>query len=563
MKFTKAIKQVMSENPNYGTRLQQAQRLAQKWQKLGLMQNLDNPKDMLIRTNTAIMLENQAKQILRESNYTSTAQYHEQWVGVAMPLVRRFIHKLAAKDFVTIQAMSQPAGLVFFLDHQFASNRKGINSGDSIYGTVFSGQSGSAQYVMDTNLSAGLYKAGRWGYSLNNEEYTNADASDYATSKSFEGYHYRHDTMFSSKYASELASGSMKLISIPIASFVSPDLNGVQSFHLTSTDTNSSNPGCIIETFNQYTRINGDNITFVVKTGDSGSFVGGLTCSYHKQPLSYDRGDFEYQGNDLQTDDINIPEVQFRLTQKPIVPETRKMKATWTQQLIDDLNAFLAIDGEQQISNQLTDQITLETDLEIVSMIGKGAIESGNVGYFSIRPGDEVKSINPTNGNVTFERNAGYMIQDRPSWFRNIGVPMQKVSNMIHQKSGKGGANFAIVSPTLATVLQSIEGFNINTDGTQDWMDAGFSQIGTFRNRYRIYKNPYSVDDNTMIMGYRGTGFLDFGAAYCPYIPLIMLPNIMQPTNLTPTKGVYTRYAKTMLRKDYYGVIYVAGLQTL
>lgn len=109
MKFTKAIKQVMSENPNYGTRLQQAQRLAAKWQKLGLMQNLDNPKDMLIRTNTAIMLENQAKQILRESNYTSTAQYHEQWVGVAMPLVRRFIHKLAAKDFVTIQALSQPA----------------------------------------------------------------------------------------------------------------------------------------------------------------------------------------------------------------------------------------------------------------------------------------------------------------------------------------------------------------------------------------------------------------------------------------------------------------------
>jgi len=100
----------------------------------------------------------------------------------------------------------------------------------------------------------------------------------------------------------------------------------------------------------------------------------------------------------------------------------------------------------------LTDQITLETDLEIVSMIGKGAIESGNVGYFSIRPGDEVKSIDP-NGNVTFEQNKGYMIQDRPSWFRNIGVPMQKVSNMIHQKSGKGGANFAIVSPTLATVL--------------------------------------------------------------------------------------------------------------
>jgi len=221
------------------------------------------------------------------------------------------------------------------------------------------------------------------------------------------------------------------------------------------------------------------------------------------------------------------------------------------------LNAFLAIDGEQEISNQLTDQITLETDLELVSLIGKGAIESGNRGYFSVRPGYELSNVDPVNGTATFTHNPNYAIQDRPSWFRNIGVPMQKISNMIHMKTGKGGANFAIVSPTLATVLETIEGFVANTDGTSEWIEAGFTQVGTFRNRYRIYKNPYSVADNMMIMGYRGTGFLDFGAAYCPYIPLIMLPNIMEPTNLTPTKGVYTRYAKTMLRKDYYGALFV------
>jgi len=190
------------------------------------------------------------------------------------------------------------------------------------------------------------------------------------------------------------------------------------------------------------------------------------------------------------------------------------------------LNAFLAIDGEQEISNQLTDQITLETDLELVSLIGKGAIESGNHGYFSVRPGYELSSVD-SNGAATFALNGGYAIQDKPSWFRNIGVPMQKISNMIHMKTGKGGANFAIVSPTLATVLETIEGFVANTDGTSEWIEAGFTQVGTFRNRYRIYKNPYAVADNMMIMGYRGTGFLDFGAAYCPYIPLIMLPNIM------------------------------------
>jgi len=189
------------------------------------------------------------------------------------------------------------------------------------------------------------------------------------------------------------------------------------------------------------------------------------------------------------------------------------------------LNAFLAIDGEQEISNQLTDQITLETDLELVSLIGKGGIESQNHGYFSVRPGYELESV--ISGVATFAKNEQYAIQDKPSWFRNIGIPMQKISNMIHQKTGKGGANFAIVSSTLATVIETIEGFSANTDGTQEWMEAGFTQVGTFRNRYRIYKNPYAVADNMMIMGYRGTGFLDFGAAYCPYIPLIMLPNIM------------------------------------
>lgn len=570
MKFTKAIKQVMNENPNYGTRLQQAERLAEKWQKLGLMQNLNNPKDMLIRTNTAIMLENQAKQILREANYTSTAQYHEQWVGVAMPLVRRFIHKLAAKDFVTIQAMSQPAGLVFFLDHQFASTRKQFTKGDSIYGTQFYSNSveggGSYNYVMDTSLNAGLYGAGRWGYSLNDIK-AYSTVTPYSTSD-IKPYLYQNDSGFASGSMyregglhTEILDGRVKLLSMPLSAFTTPDLNGYQAFHITNTSSDATTHGnYITKVFQQYTRINGDAIEFLVLTKGTGSYTSVTTCSYHKQPVTYDRGDFQYHDTNL-----NIPEVQFKLTQKPIVPQTRKMKATWTQQLIDDLNAFLAIDGQQEISNQLTDQITLETDLQLVSMIGKGAIESGNTGYFSVRTGYELTGVDAS-GTATFVKNDSYAIQDRPMWFRNIGVPMQKVSNMIHQKTGKGGANFAIVSPTLATVLQTTEGFiasGATMDGKSDWMDAGFSQVGSFRNRYRIYKNPFSVDDNSMIMGYRGTGFLDFGAAYCPYIPLIMLPNIMQPTNLTPTKGVYTRYAKTMLRKDYYGIVYVEGLESV
>lgn len=555
MRFTQAIKNVIDQNPNYGTRLQQAEKIAQKWQALGLMEGLDKPKDALLRTNVAIMLQNQAKQILRQANYTSTTQFHEQWVGIAMPLVRRFAHKLASKDFVTIQAMSQPTGLVFFIDHQFGSTRKGFTAGDSIYGTKFSGTSGSAAYTMDTDVTAGLYGAGKWGYSLNQELATVTSITP--TSKSsITAADYQNDTRFSTKYATELASGSIKKLAFAYPS--DADLNGYDSFYIYNGVASGSTANYIRNIFKEYTKINGSNIEFLILTGANAAWSGNVTMSYHRQPTTYDRGDFEYKGTD-----IAIPEVQFKLTQKPIVPQTRKMKATWTQELIDDLNALLAIDGEQQISNQLTDQIVLETDLELIAMIGKGGIQSSNHGYFSVRPGYELTGNPADNGGVATFAKSDYAIQSKADWFKNIAIPMQKVSNMIHQKTGKGGANFAIVSPTLATVLETMEGFTMNTDGESEWMDGGLTAIGSYKSKYKIYKNPYSVADNAMIMGYRGTGFLDFGAAYCPYIPLIMLPNVMQPTNLTPTKGVYTRYAKTMLRKDYYGAVFIQGLQTL
>jgi hypothetical protein len=160
-------------------------------------------------------------------------------------------------------------------------------------------------------------------------------------------------------------------------------------------------------------------------------------------------------------------------------------------------------------------------------MIGKGGIQSGNHGYFSVRPGYELTGNPADNGGVATFAKTDYAIQSKADWFKNIAIPMQKVSNMIHQKTGKGGANFAIVSPTLATVLETMEGFTMNADGESEWMDGGLTAIGSYKSKYKIYKNPYSVADNAMIMGYRGTGFLDFGAAYCPYIPLIMLPNVM------------------------------------
>jgi hypothetical protein len=149
-------------------------------------------------------------------------------------------------------------------------------------------------------------------------------------------------------------------------------------------------------------------------------------------------------------------------------------------------------------------------------------------------------------------------------WFQTLGTKMQKLSNRIHQLTLRGGANFLVCSPTVATILESIPGFAANTDGDASKMEYAFGiqKAGQLNNRYTVYKNPYMVE-NTILMGYRGSQFLETGAVFAPYIPLIMTPLIYDPETFVPRKGLMTRYAKKMLRPEYYGKIYVSGLNSL
>jgi hypothetical protein len=229
------------------------------------------------------------------------------------------MHKLSAKDFVTVQAMSQPTGLVFFIDHQFGTTRKGFTAGDSIYGTSFVGSSGDFNYQMDTDTTKGMYGAGKWGYSLNNVTASYLlGAITPVSQSSVTAADYQNDTRFSVSYASQLADGRIKKLTIATPTYA--DKNGFDAFYIYNAVASGSNAGYIVKQFKEYTRIGTSTLDFIVLTGHSGSWTDGVTLSYHKQPLTYDRGDFEYRGDDLQSDDIGIPEVQFKLTQKPIVP---------------------------------------------------------------------------------------------------------------------------------------------------------------------------------------------------------------------------------------------------
>jgi hypothetical protein len=196
----------------------------------------------------------------------------------------------------------------------------------------------------------------------------------------------------------------------------------------------------------------------------------------------------------------------------------------------------------------------MEIDLEILDMLIEDA--AAGTEYWSAVSNQTIS----TNG--TFSTSNYYNTQGQ--WFQTLGTKIQKLSNKIHQLTLRGGANFIVTSPTVATILESIPGFASTSNGEADQMEYAFGvqKIGTVNGRYKVYKNPY-MTENLMLMGYRGSQFLETGAVFAPYIPLIMTPLVYDPETFTPRKGLLTRYAKKMLRPEFYAKIYVSGLNTI
>jgi hypothetical protein len=204
----------------------------------------------------------------------------------------------------------------------------------------------------------------------------------------------------------------------------------------------------------------------------------------------------------------------------------------------------------------LSDYISLEIDLEILDMLKANALTTE---YWSANIGEEYNSNAGTWNTAVNPQSLAYQ---KNTWFQTLGVKMNKVSNKIHQLTLRGGANFIVASPDVCTILESIPGFVVNADKDSMKFAAGVSAVGSMSNRYTVYKNPY-MTSNEILMGFRGNNFLETGAVYAPYVPLIMTPLVYDPQNFTPRRGVMTRYAKKMVRPEYYGKIYVKDLQNI
>lgn len=517
-----------------------------KWEKTGLLDGIKNDYE---KNSIAVLLENQAKQLIEESSRTGTAAGSEEWAGVALPLVRRIFSEIAAKDFVSVQPMNLPSGLVFFLDFKYGTAQPGFTTGagkdsqaDSVFGVT-------GKDAVNADPSGGLYGAGRFGYSINEASTVTLtataatiNATNCATGSVTAATPsvYQFDTEFQNAYSASLAGGKIFTVTVSSASLSNHDLEGIRAFKISGS--------AILDYFPQYTTANAANsqITFVVSA--SASPVNAVV-TYQKQPTSTTRGDFE----DTTGADIGIPEINLELRSESIVAKTRKLKAVWTPEFAQDLNAYHSIDAEAELTSMLSEYISQEIDLEILDMLIKNAQTTER---WSARIGRTYDGATGAFSDYSTNQAAASAFNQQ-TWFQTLGTKIQKVSNAIHQKTLRGGANFLVCSPQVATILESMPGYAVDGEGMKFAM--GVQKVGQLNGRITVYKNPYMLE-NQVLVGFRGTQFLETGAVYAPYIPLVMTPLVYDPTNFTPRKGVMTRYAKKIVRPEFYGLIQIDSL---
>ena len=512
--------------------LAETRQLKGKWEQTGLLEGLNEKEQGAM----SVLLENQAKQLLDEASSTGTAANSEEWSGVALPLVRRIFGEIASKEFVSVQPMNLPSGLVFYLDFKYGTEANGKLVGESLFGnsgSLGSGRTGEA--------AGGLYGSGEFAYSVNEDSVTVAhgNVATFASASHAE-------VGFDGALSASVEAGDIIKIEIAKSNIsATADDDAISSFRLSGTSITGVN-------YPQFAKVDGSNYVFFVNT-TAAKGTNSIVVDFSHVPVDYNRGDFEATGmNQNPETDLAIPEVDLELKSEAIVAKTRKLKAVWTPELAQDLNAYHSIDAEAELTSMLSDYISLEIDLEILDMLKSNAL---TVDYWSATIGEEYINSSWTAGTsaVAYQKN---------SWFQTLGTKLNKVSNKIHQLTLRGGANFVVASPDVCTILESIPGFSVSADKDASSFAAGVTSVGAIANRYTVYKNPY-MTSNEILLGFRGSNFLETGAVYAPYVPLIMTPLVYDPKNFTPRRGVMTRYAKKMVRPEYYGKIYVKDLGSI
>jgi hypothetical protein len=606
-------------------------RLTEKWSRTGLLRGLDGNR----REVMAQLLENQAAQVLKESNALSTGGGNiagsgqiQGFSNIAFPIVRRVFGGLVANELVSIQPMSLPSGLIFYLDYTYGSNvgqvagdtnstytrgqsiynnptGKGVQSGSlatgGMYDLVGSGYSrvtgsvGNLSLLTAANVFSGSYGSADALTWTNGLILTSAGA--------FSGSNARFAD-FDSQVETDLANNALDVlfVYVPTANVVAAepaaDLTAVEQFALFSGITNATawgpsyqggtgvlnlrrlnkrgNFSSTVAPYFTPDALNGTHIQFVVKapngTVDMSATATGKLSFLLSTGLTVDSSSGatvtvpSFESDFGATPSPVIPEIDIKIESIAITAETRKLRAKWSPELAQDLNAYHSMDAEVELTSILSEQIALEIDREILNDLVTQA--NGANYYWSRAPG---KFVNKTTGQrieLTSSLAIGPAFTGTVrEWYETLVETIIDVANTIHRKTLRGSANFMVTGPDVATILESSvlykPKFSMDGEGqVASPFTIGAEAIGTISNRFTVYKDPY-FSRNKILVGYKGGSYLETGYVYAPYVPLIVTPTIFAPEDFTPRKGVMTRYGKKTVRSDFYGTVTVLDMNII
>jgi hypothetical protein len=566
--------------------------LVQKWEKTGLLEGISDDRN---KHTMARLLENQAKELLRESS-TMAAGDVEGFAAVAFPIVRRVFAGLIANDLVSVQPMSLPSGLIFFLDFNIASTagsgpRLGYDANDSVYGQGVLGQ----QITGGVNLTG--VNAEKGFYGLNNG-YTSptgsaAVAQTIVASGTFGAgatANTNGDAYLDSwaRYDADFTSGTTKLavFSAPLTTFTAQQFNlkdlvsisfsSSVGLNVTGTagrtrlvrrlsklgDGTTLGAGAT-SVGNVYLTYASDTATLAQVVSDASSsatttMTFAMTDDFTGTPAA---GSTNALGAVVGTDswglegNSSIPEIDIKVESISVTAITKKMKAKWSPELGQDLNAYHNLDAEVELTSILSEQVGLEIDREILEDLVKGA--TAGTFYWSRSPGLFVNKL--TGIEVGSSAKAPDFTGNVSMWYETLIETLNDVSAQIHRKTLRGGANFIVCNPEVASILEMTAGFRARIGVDDEKGEVGVVNVGSISKKWDVYVDPYFLR-NVILIGRKGSSFLESGYVYAPYVPLQVTPTIFGIEDFVPRKGVMTRYAKKMIRPDFYGLVVIRGM---
>ena len=569
--------------------------LLSKWERTGLLEGLVSDRQ---RGTMARLLENQAKELLRESSSMSAGDV-EGFAAVAFPIVRRVFAGLIANDLVSVQPMSLPSGLIFFLDFVYSPNIGGSNAqtqrfanvaDKSIYGTdrVGSQITGGVNIVGNTAYKENLsgprdlmgyaYASPSASAAVAHDEWTVTDAFSLSGSTDEQKRKYLQydpDLLALSSSTNTLEFGVIRVAKVNLTGSVAAqdaDFNNLGAFSASfDRMTGVAAADVVIRRLTALTASTSggdkDYVQFVIASVGAGNgilantFAVGTDTADLNFPIKDNLTTSNALGSVVGTTiwglegNEDIPEIDIKVDSIAVTAQTKKLKAKWTPELGQDLNAYHNLDAEVELTSILSEQIALEIDREILADLVNGATAS--TFYWSRSPG---LFVNRTTGAEVGASSAAPDFTGTVSeWYETLVETINDVSAAIHRKTLRGGANFVVCGPEVANILEFTSGFRASITHDDDSGSIGAVQTGSLSKKFDVIVDPYFLR-NVVLIGRRGSSFLESGYVYAPYVPLQTTPTIFGPEDFVPRKGVMTRYAKQMVRPDMYGLVIIRGL---